>query len=133
MRRILELGAVALATFVFACGGGDGKPSRETRFARGEECANLAATMPLVRFDPATECPTSGRRCCLASEPFKQCPQGDALCGASGLYEQQTQTIVLPQGCDLAFEHESIHHLLFIDTGDVDSSHSNPLFAACGS
>ena len=127
MKRLLGL---ALATLLAACGGGGGKLSLETRFERVASCTGLAAPFPLVRFEPATECPTSGRRCCLASFEFRPCPQG--LCGAAGKYEQDTQTIVLPEGCDIGFEHESVHHLLFVETGDADEGHQSPLYAACG-
>jgi len=124
-RRLL-----ALVVLLSACGSGGGGRSFEDRFADVESCAALSAAMPAIRFDPAVDCPTSRRRCCLAKIPFFECAAG--LCGANGSYEQDTGTIVLPVGCSIGFEHESVHHLLFETTGDADASHTSPLFEACG-
>ena len=121
---------LALATLLASCGGGGGRVSLETRFERVSSCTGLAAPFPLIRVEPAIECPTSRTRCCLEGVAFQPCPQGQ--CGANGRYERDTQTIVLPEGCDIGFEHESVHHLLFIETGDADEGHQSPLYAACG-
>ena len=120
-----------LAVILSACGGGGGGgPSFASRFADVEACTGLAAAMPAVRSDPAVDCPTSHRHCCLESVPFFECSAG--ICGANSLYEQNTATIVLPSGCSIGFEHESVHHLLFTTTGDPDAGHTSALFGACG-
>ena len=121
---------LVLAIVLSACGGGGGKPSFEERFAEVESCTGLTAPFPQIRFDPVVACPTSHRLCCLESIPFFDCPQG--RCGANGKYEQDTGTVVLPIGCSIGFEHESIHHLLFETTGNADPNHTSPLFKACG-
>jgi hypothetical protein len=122
--------ALALSTLLGACGGGDGSVSLATRYARVESCVGFEAAMPLLRLEPAVECPMSRKPCCLESVGYFPCAAGQ--CGANGRYEPDTKTIVLPEGCDIGFEHESVHHLLDAETGDPDMQHKSPLFALCG-
>jgi hypothetical protein len=120
---------VVLALVLSACGSGGG-PSLETRFEQVESCTGLSAPVPNVRVEPVVACPTSHRMCCLESVSFFDCPEG--RCGATGKYERETGTIVLPKGCSAGFEHESVHHLLFHATADPDVAHRSPLFRECG-
>lgn len=103
------------------------------RIAEVERCVGLHAIVPIhVAFDETIECPVSKRRCCLASFGIRQCPNGvPGLCGAAGRFNAEMMLILLPDECDLAFEHEYIHALLY-QYGDRHwRQHPVPPFEVC--
>lgn len=132
---------VLLVLLLSACGSGSGSGSSGGEAARVtdyfldralavETCAGMGGSEELrVEFGPTTACPTSGRRCCLASEPPAPCPGApDRLCGAAGRFLVARRTILLPDECDAALEHELVHGLLFL-AGDPDwRDHAHPAF-----
>ena len=85
-------------------------------YADVERCTRLRGAEPNLVLEEPRPCPTSGRMCCLPSvENFECGLLGLSRCGASGLYDPETRTIHLPDGCPGAFRHEAIHHLLFVN------------------
>lgn len=85
----------------------------EATYAEVEQCTAISAPPPSVVFTPTVECPSSGRRCCLASvEPIPCGADGNARCGTMGRYHEGSQTIELPDECADSAAHEMIHHLL---------------------
>lgn len=89
--------------------------TRACRFHRVERCAGLSAPLPrLARTDPAP-CPNDPAQICLPGSPF------------SGWYDIEHATIVLPRGRDDTYAHEAIHHLKWVNQGDI--SHDGPEWA----
>ena len=90
------------------------------RVAALEACAGAAIEEPVwLVLAPAGPSPTSGRRCCLAEEPARDC--GDGLgprCGVAGHFETGCRVLTLPDECDDALEHELLH-ALGVDRGQA--------------
>lgn len=96
------------------------------RYGWFQECMGMEAPPPLVVHAAMIPCPTSGRLCCLEEDGYYACPSHpDKQCGSAGklgMCNGQAK-IILPNGCDLAFEHESLHWLLHYNDGNSDPDH----------
>ena len=95
-----------------------------------EACVGLHGTERLrVRFEPTAPCPTSGQRCCLATDKVMECSDGSGeACGAAGRFDPHCLLIRLPQECDTALEHEAIHGLLYLNGIGTWAEHTHPAF-----
>jgi len=103
-------------------------PEFAERYAEVQECTGLTAKAPKLRLKATTECPTSGVRCCLRGvKPFPCSWDTAEQCGVAGRYKKNT--IILPDECTLAFEHEAIHHLKKKNGLGVDREHLGPEWA----
>ena len=141
---MLKHAIATLTILILGCGsGGSGSHAGQTltvaeseRYAAVEQCVGWSAPAPTVRYGEVIPCPETGRLCCLASAGYFECPElqdlngdGIAQCGSTGQYADGV--IVLPIGCDDAFAHESVHHLLDARSGDPDGDHAAAEFQ-CG-
>ena len=129
-----------LCAVVAGCGGGSGLSEvfeSDTYFSTSPygdrlravaECVGLEPLVAVkVRSEPVMPCP-SGRLCCLASHGYRDCQDGSGnLCGVAGLFDPESLTIRLPDGCDDALEHEYVHALLY-QHGLSWRNHSHPAF-----
>lgn len=105
------------------------------------ECAQLVADIPLpadppfLKRAPAVECPdpqpSGNQRCCIAGEEQRPCrDRPERLCGRRGLYVHECKTVILPEGCDVAFRHEIGHHLLY-QSGQDGGDENSPIIRQC--
>ena len=78
-----------------------------------EKCAGLTARLPRLARTEGAPCPW---------DPALRCVGADAPFG--GQYLPCEQTIVLPFGRHDVFRHEAVHHLKWINQGDI--SHDGP-------
>lgn len=122
-----------IALLAAGCGEGDSTGSdaaaltadQASSYAAVERCVGLRAPAPAVRLEETIACP-NGDACCLDSFGEFECDEG--TCGVGGYYDQQEQTILLPDRCSRLFRHEAVHHVLFVNGRPDWNDHAAPEF-----
>lgn len=74
----------------------------EKRYRLVERCARLQGALPMLARVVPQPCFTEPDRNCLPN-------------GLGGAYDWEHRTILLPDGNSHWFEHEALHHLLFVN------------------